>query len=1496
MTCAEHYLLLNVRSILIVATFLFARVLSIPDEMTSNVQKINTTFLLKNSSVTLNYLTAEFRHSNYTMQVDALSNIYLNHFNFQLSQKPLFSPITSSSAIIMNNISISRKQSNSVFCKALVKGENSACEIKVCESNIFDIILHQNSLISSGKGLQTNICGCQFKNISSNEEFRDPFYFNDLNVMNIHCERSSDVFDGTIFGGFPTTNTFNVFNSSFTHLNANWNTHQDIKTDSTFTYDSFIDCISKNRGGALFVNGSVTLTAQGCSFINCTSSDDGGAISIWNAGEKQVILTNNSYSSCHCTGYSSNGGAVHIYYANKTIIKDSKFQSCSSHSNGGGLEYFTYSKIGECQNLTFVECRCTNYYGGGMYICDFYRETDTVKECFFYRCKSSKQGGGIFINSISQKVNYDHGFRFCFFRENEGDGTDVYIDYALENVSGLFNSSYSTSNTPRVKARKNDFSSSVPSYIFIVASNGSDTANNCGMGQTPCASISHVIEVSHPLMEPEIHINSGMLKEKGTVDLTNKAVRIDGYSQSQSVISTESLGYSSPLFHLNKGSVLLSLLTLHLDNSSASSGVYIMEMSSPSSASADISSNKAIFDKVTIQGSETSLKSTPSTHSLFVLSFGIINMTQTRILSLGLSQSSIFKLDSTKSSPFILGVFSTNFTNIESTTNNTGIVETSSDCQAQITFSNAIFESINATSRAAGGALYFAAAKESSFVLNNTRLEKCAASTSKSSGSGKGGGLFFDFPSSPVYFLFTSCTLAGNNATIGRDMFLSAYDLSKAVDFLHFDMKDFMNSEAFNITNAIFGKDAKAFTSDTDLLNMLMFEDNVVFASSSSGKDSLLCGTFNAPCKTLKFALTHLRAVSSTSHNANADENLFSTNSNTAKQQRVIYLCDSFSINTSFIFNEIDIRSSSNDLRSIDLNATVKSSSARNGLDLANTDAVFQCTGNVFFGLIHFVSSVPLRSSQSEIFKGSSGLLSFVGCIFSRGFEYATNTSLNFNVINMASGSLELTDCTVKDLWLEKTSFIKLSSQANLTLSFCNFTNINITKEGGIVDGMASSASSAFRALPKSFSKKSSFGEMNWEDNSNQSKPSNEPTSSIFFNKVNISNCSLHSTADSDVEFCPVSVANYEVVMTDCTFSGILAKNKNQSNEKASKKTNEEGEGDSDETYACSWETGFMKLKDCSTSMNYTIFVNCSTGALFVSGGSITLREMNFLNNDPKDPNWLWFRKNVRCRDEAVLTLYPPAGGDGSATGGSNFWLENTDCTLTKVASEANDGVRTYSTAFASSFSFRFEPILLAFNSTQNGDNYDFVFVGLLFMPCNLTWKAMITRKASASKASLSDAAHLSASSLSFRRKLSEDGDVDEYEYPFTKIESSIKAHGQMPASVIKSMGAGDKISFCLHYSDGEKLVDTVPIFSNYTGPEPFDPIDPAKPEDDPDNPGNKKSQLTEAELKSRQTLTAFIVVFAIFLAIIVLVIITTCCRIRNFNKLSKKYSKMDRK
>ncbi|KAH7830506.1 uncharacterized protein MONOS_11409 [Monocercomonoides exilis] len=176
---------------------------------------------------------------------------------------------------------------------------------------------------------------------------------------------------------------------------------------------------------------------------------------------------------------------------------------------------------------------------------------------------------------------------------------------------------------------------------------------------------------------------------------------------------------------------------------------------------------------------------------------------------------------------------------------------------------------------------------------------------------------------------------------------------------------------------------------------------------------------------------------------------------------------------------------------------------------------------------------------------------------------------------------------------------------------------------------------------------------------------------------LELTDCAVKDLCRLRRRILPVSVANYEVILTDCTFSVVLAESKNQSDERASKKTNEEGEGDSDETYACSWETGFMKLKDCSTSMNYTIFANCSAGAL----------------------------------DEAALTLYPPAGGDGSATGGSNFWLENTDCTLTKGASEANDGVRTHSTAFASSFSFRFEPILLAFNSTQNGDNFDYVFV-----------------------------------------------------------------------------------------------------------------------------------------------------------------------------------------
>jgi hypothetical protein len=110
-----------------------------------------------------------------------------------------------------------------------------------------------------------------------------------------------------------------------------------------------------DRGGALYTNGSVTVTSS--AFLNCSAQGDSGAISAeWgnvtvrsstftnssangDGGTIKVIFGNLSVSSSTFTNSSAlgDGGAIKVIFGDLSVT-GSTFSSCSTHGDGGAIK------------------------------------------------------------------------------------------------------------------------------------------------------------------------------------------------------------------------------------------------------------------------------------------------------------------------------------------------------------------------------------------------------------------------------------------------------------------------------------------------------------------------------------------------------------------------------------------------------------------------------------------------------------------------------------------------------------------------------------------------------------------------------------------------------------------------------------------------------------------------------------------------------------------------------------------------------------------------------------------------------------------------------------------------------------------------------------------------------------------------------------------------------------------------------------------------------
>eukprot|EP00770_Monocercomonoides_exilis_P006352 MONOS_6319.1-p1 / transcript=MONOS_6319.1 / gene=MONOS_6319 / organism=Monocercomonoides_exilis_PA203 / gene_product=unspecified product / transcript_product=unspecified product / location=Mono_scaffold00197:58486-63114(+) / protein_length=1467 / sequence_SO=supercontig / SO=protein_coding / is_pseudo=false len=140
----------------------------------------------------------------------------------------------------------------------------------------------------------------------------------------------------------------------------------------------------------------------------------------------------------------------------------------------------------------------------------------------------------------------------------------------------------------------------------------------------------------------------------------------------------------------------------------------------------------------------------------------------------------------------------------------------------------------------------------------------------------------------------------------------------------------------------------------------------------------------------------------------------------------------------------------------------------------------------------------------------------------------------------------------------------------------------------------------------------------------------------------------------------------------------------------------------------CSWNTGIILSQSSRVSMLNTTLSNSSVGGVAMNGGSLFVKNGEFLHNNPLIENCPSARRNVFCNESGVLEIESLKGGDGLKED-SSLWMLSDGCTLEGIAAER-----------ASSL---FMPTLTSVSGLIEEDLIQITVIGSCIIPCELKFQ-----------------------------------------------------------------------------------------------------------------------------------------------------------------------------
>ncbi|KAH7831318.1 uncharacterized protein MONOS_5253fu5254 [Monocercomonoides exilis] len=598
-----------------------------------------------------------------------------------------------------------------------------------------------------------------------------------------------------------------------------------------------------------------------------------------------------------------------------------------------------------------------------------------------------------------------------------------------------------------------------------------------------------------------------------------------------------------------------------------------------------------------------------------------------------------------------LNIDNSSFSGVKRSDNGASVLESKSEKKIDLVVKESNITEDKAEKSEKGGAIYFTLGSSGSMKMIDSTISHCSCSLS----SGRGGGVYLTTKErGELNFTFVGMKFNENTAKVGNDVFIECFNITSQINETQFQFD--LREGHYSRINAIYGIDSCEHKEDTDLIDFVtIHQSDTIIVSSLNGLNGRRCGTNMLPCYSINHGLIHMTSD---------------------------FISQMFIVEESVIEEEINLKEMSLSSKSREMcEVEVKSGIKRTRKALVIT------TGTVSLLRVSFVFDSNFITQHESLISPEGGILEMMNCSFiTKQLMEGINSefaNIQFHIINMEKGELQLVECTISNLILQESAF-HLSSQLPSVID--SLTICHSTIETSLIDINECGQLKIDRLLAE-----------------NITAEGNEESliSCLSMKKtIQLTNCTMGETTTKTTKGELIKLEDcLDVKMDSCIFDG-------NSKERNEKNSNTEEE-------MCRWDGSLVDVVKSSVIVKDSTISNSPEGGITMSGGSVIIEKGEFLNNYPTIEGYPSLRRNIICSDSGTLNVMSLKGGDGWERN-TSLWMLNDGCSFEGIVSERD-----------SSF---FIPVLESVEAKEETDRMKLTFKGLLLIPCNLSF-SVVKRK-----------------------------------------------------------------------------------------------------------------------------------------------------------------------
>ncbi|KAH7830201.1 uncharacterized protein MONOS_4340 [Monocercomonoides exilis] len=660
------------------------------------------------------------------------------------------------------------------------------------------------------------------------------------------------------------------------------------------------------------------------------------------------------------------------------------------------------------------------------------------------------------------------------------------------------------------------------------------------------------------------------------------------------------------------------------------------------------------------------LEFTPDVEVIDVMNISISNITISESSLMSLSQSSATNMlinNAMENTKQTVKVNSSSFTYITCFDNRACVMSAGSfSCGMECVIEGCVLtKCMSERSLEGGGMKMMMKRGESEVKVSGCLFGMCVCST----GNGRGGGMMIDAFDPNVKHANTKIPSLGlrlenirfmmNDAFVGKDVFIRCDSIDSQLNERLFEL-DF-SQEALKGENSMCGSDGEGKV-DLDLIPLITFYYSAQVFVCVSGSDNRQCGAQNNPCETIGNAVQHIqRTIGNT-----------------------IWIDEEGMMGEECVIGDVRMVSMRREKATVHFEKKMEErGEERSIMVFVNENVVERCL--LVFGEM-------FESTHKYVVKVKEWRMVMNECSF-ESLASGMGKRLKNTVVGVEGGEMEMVRCTIRRIH----HCGRLVVFCGESLVVMDETKIwDVESEGDVVIVERDARVGVKEVRMENVTIMGEWSVMAMRE-CGDGNLSNYTFSGCESRREKGGVVLLSSCEDVRIEMCDVCGG------VDRTDEERKLMEMNEMNEKEEREERER---------TCKWNGSMVRIERSKVVMKDTRIRESGKGGLSVNGGSVTIIEGKFENNNPFIEKYPSLRQNIICSDSASLTISSLKGGDG-VKDDSSMWVLNDGCTLGGIAGERSSPL--------------FIPRLEEVSVNESGSNIELNFKRSLLLPCDLSFR-----------------------------------------------------------------------------------------------------------------------------------------------------------------------------